>query len=288
MRGMARFPLTSASRPRAARAACCLALALLMALPARGDTLLGLCGDRVAGGGHLMAQIFDTDQLGAPRFVRRRAPREGGLGYVGLTPVKGDGLAAGVNERGLVVLTTYTPVFPLANAGPGLDASDFLDRFTNVDEIVAAFRRRELRGPRHVLAGDRDGRLLLLELLPDGTGGFQELRDGVLAHTDHYLLPGMERRNYLVPPASAPRCALALALLALPPRFTREQLVAVTANHTADATWAPLCRHREDPASAGADSVAALVVVGTPGQPPRLYVGLGHPCQFTLRELHTF
>lgn len=216
---------------RVSRLCCCLLiwLALSPALPAAACTLWAAAGERVAGGGVLIAKNRDWRD-DCRQELRRYRPRHGfrcfGL-YAKCRRTRG--LMAGVNEKGLVVVSATAP-YPRAErlAGPrtrGLNRK-LLMSCAGVEQVLS--RHDLLRGPRILLLAD-PSRIALVEIAKQGLMAVRVLRHGVLMATNHYGLPFTRRLNpHLLSPSSLARRWRIAALLRRPGRFSLADFLAIS------------------------------------------------------------
>ena len=155
--------------------------------PSHACTLWGAAGDAVDGGGVLITKNRDwaPDHRQQLNIVR---PKEGYASVV-LTAVGGaePGTKAGVNEKGLVIVTATVNQVPTAerqrvDQTKGL-MSHLLARCASVEDVlkqIELFRR-----PVFYLVGDRR-EIAVIEVAPDGSRSITRTDSGTLHHTNHY------------------------------------------------------------------------------------------------------
>lgn len=183
----------------------CLRLARMAALwwvfslqPSDACTLWGAAGNAVEGGGVLITKNRDwvPDHRQQLSIVR---PKEGYASVV-LAAVGGaePGTKAGVNEKGLVIVTATVNQVPTAER-KRVDQkkalmSHLLARCASVEDVlthIALFRR-----PVFYLVGDRK-EIALIEVAPDGSRSITRTDSGTLHHTNHYCAidpPDLKRK----------------------------------------------------------------------------------------------
>lgn len=162
-------------------------------------TLWGAAGTAVDGGGVLIAKNRDwtPDHRQQLNIVR---PKEG-YASIALAAVGGaePGTKAGVNEKGLVIVTATVNQVPAAerkqvDQKKGL-MSHLLARCASVEDVlkqIELFRR-----PVFYLVGDRKV-IAVIEVAPDGRRSITRSDSGTLHHTNHYgaidPLPDLKRK----------------------------------------------------------------------------------------------
>lgn len=174
-------------------------------LPAAACTLWGANGSAVEHGGSLIIKNRDwkPDQIQSVRL----SPRGTTYRFIGLY-AKGDqgGLKAGVNERGLAVVSATAGSIPDAlrltmARTKGLQAL-LLGRYATVAE---ALNHPDLfRGPQVLMLADRH-EVAWVEIGPEGRVAIERRSNGVLYHTNHYLAPALADCNLQVGKSSATR-----------------------------------------------------------------------------------
>ncbi len=202
-----------------------LALALLGAAPARACTLWAAVGSPVAGGGALAAKNRDWTPDGPDRLERVK-PREGQpyLALMAKGP-QGWGVRAGVNQAGLVLLSASASAVPKELRSQGLAGVSrrVLSGYATVEAVLAHKQMFEGLAPRFYLLADAR-QIAVLEIAPGGAVRIAGTRDGLLAHTNHYLDPDFtayNRRPSLSSRARLPRVEALLAGLGRPLTMAR-------------------------------------------------------------------
>lgn len=166
--------------------------------PARACTLWAAAGERTEGNVVLIAKNRD----GRPTQGDRLAVVNEGQGYryLGLAPsenVKGRGILAGINEKGLAVVSASAgsgmPEWREQGAGRGI-AGRLLQACAGVGEIFAKQELLLSAPPGFYLVGDRN-EIAWIEIAPGRQFAARGRKSGVLAHTNHYLHEKLVRLN---------------------------------------------------------------------------------------------
>jgi isopenicillin-N N-acyltransferase like protein len=203
--------------------------------PSHACTLWGAAGNAVEGGGVLITKNRDwiPDHRQELRIVK---PKDGYASVV-LAAVGGaePGSKAGVNEKGLVMVTATVSQVPAAerqrvDQKKGL-MSHLLARCASVEDVlkqIELFRR-----PVFYLVGDRK-EIAVIEVAPDGSRSITRTESGTLHHTNHYCAivpPDLKRK----PGASSTnRSARIEELLKNPGRpYTAEDFIRFSQDKTA-------------------------------------------------------
>ena len=205
--------------------------------PSDACTLWGAAGNAVEGGGVLIAKNRDwaPDHRQQLKIVR---PKEGYASVV-LAAVGGaePGTKAGVNEKGLVMVTATANQVPAAerkriDQKKGL-LSHLLARCASVEDVlthIESFRR-----PVFCLVGDRR-QIAVIEVAPDGSRSITRTDSGTLHHTNHYCAidpPDLKRKAGA---SSTNRSARIAELLKNPNRpYTADDFIRFSEDRTAGA-----------------------------------------------------
>lgn len=166
--------------------------------PSEACTLWGAAGDAVAGGGTLVAKNRDWAPDHRQELVILR-PSEG-YWSVALMAVGNDepGIKAGVNEKGLVIVSATAGQFPSAERKKIQQKKELMRHFlatcASVEEVL---KHSELmRRPAFYLVGDRT-EVAVIEIAPDGLRSVTRTGSGTLRHTNHYCAiepPDLKRK----------------------------------------------------------------------------------------------
>ena len=157
-------------------------------MPVYGSTLWGAAGSRVNGGGVLIGKNYDS---GSGSCVLRMVIPRQGISYFGLFPLpgrKGQGPIAGVNEKGLTIITASPDSLALTRGKPPTELiiEQLLTGFDTVDALLSA--EKVLRdGPSvFYVVADRS-KVALIEIAPRGAKAVRTIDSGILFHTNHYI-----------------------------------------------------------------------------------------------------
>lgn len=265
--------------------AVCLLLVLftwLVPIPAAACTLWAAAG-QAAGGGTIIAKNRDwapdhTQELRLEKPVK-------GLAYYGLFAVGGSapGLKAGLNEKGLVVVTASASSIPTEQrrsmAYTKNLAARLLAECQTVDDVL---NRVELfRGPQFLLLADRT-KTACIEIGPGGAYTVRSVNDGPLFHTNHYLSPELAGANVKIGASSRERLGRIGVLLSSGQPYGLTDFVRFSMDQAAGPTnsiW------RTGRTPSGERTLATWIVALPPGQAPQIYVRLANPGE-SIRELH--
>ncbi|MEJ5357606.1 MAG: carcinine hydrolase/isopenicillin-N N-acyltransferase family protein [Desulfobacterales bacterium] len=171
---------------------------------AHACTLWAAAGEAVEGGGVLVAKNrdFRPDHRQEIEILR---PREGWAALV-LRAVGGaePGIKAGINERGLVIVSATAGEVPAderrrAGGGSGL-MGRLLSSCGGIDEVLR--ETGHFRRPVFYLLGDRAG-VAAIEVAPDGSLAVERLASGTLYHANHYRW--LAREGLPRPPGASSR-----------------------------------------------------------------------------------
>jgi len=163
----------------------------LVFLPGAGQacTLWAAAGVSVVGEGTMIAK--NRDWVPDHRQKMEWISPKGGYRYVGLVAVGSEfpGLRAGVNEKGLVVVTASPPRYLEKNRHLPREKGlirKILIRCKNVQEAVS--HGEWFVGPRFMMMADAQ-EVVSVEIGLKGQFKVQRTQAGVLSHTNHYLEP---------------------------------------------------------------------------------------------------
>ena len=201
-----------------------LAGALMLPVPARACTLFSAAGsDYVEGGGTLLVKNRDwTPQEQAVRLVS-----SGGYLYYGLFAGDGSKLAlkGGVNEKGLAVVSASASSIPRKERAAMPQRSSMRKMLANCATVDEALQQQDLLvGPKFLMLADRQ-KIVYVEVAPDGKVNVQEVQQGTLAHTNHYLAPEFQSYNRLKGVSSHKRYDRIQSLLQTGAPFTLDRFL---------------------------------------------------------------
>jgi hypothetical protein len=210
------------------------ALAALGILAGRLDacTLWGTVVTNAAGG-TIMAKNRDWAPDHTQVLKMHRDNK--GLAYFGLYAVGGSepGIKAGVNEKGLSVVTASASCIPKSERDdqPGKHAvlSALLSGYATCDEVLA---KREAIFPKtramFVMISDRS-KILMVEVGLGGTYALKAVESGFITHANHFLDPGLAAFNEKIGLSSTTRLKRVTELMnAEQAAYTAESFVAMS------------------------------------------------------------
>ena len=239
-------------------------------------TLWAAAGKSVAHRGCLIAKNRDwTPEPSEIQFVRSTT----GLRLLGLMPIRDGaktGIVAGVNEKGLVVVTATAGGIPQTDrekGGRGL-ARQLLTVFSTVAEVLenrSVFSRTH---PSIYLIADRR-RTAWIEVAPEGKYAFRATNNGILTHTNHYLDEKLSDANGKIDRGSRTRLGRIGELLdrhSAP--LTLEDFIAFSQDRN-DGPDHSLWRTGSKPE--GKRTLASWIVSLPPNAPPELFLSLANP-----------
>ncbi len=208
---------------------------LVWTSPTEACTLWAATGSGTKTGNTILAKNRDW-KPGQSHALRQVRPREG-FSYVGLFAFGGDsqGLKAGVNEKGLAVVTATASVIPKsgrsADGGDPLSSHEILTSFATVDEVLAQ-KDRFLRSSYYMVA-DAD-KVAVFEGAPDGKTAVRVIDNGFIAQTNHYISPELRWYNDRVSKGSKIRYDRITSLLSTRQgQLTMEDFVAFSQDQSA-------------------------------------------------------
>lgn len=165
-------------------------------LPAHACTLWAVTDDRTADGAVLIAKNRDwTPQRQELELIKP----EKGYCFFALLPIepkKQPRVVAGINEKGLVVVSATAGSIPEAERKKGggglstllLNSRDSVDAVVETQEVFSRYR------PGFYMFADRK-KIGVIEIAPEGRYAFRVSDRGVLFHTNHYLDESLLRVN---------------------------------------------------------------------------------------------
>lgn len=239
-------------------------------------TLWAAAGERVAHGGSLIAKNRDWK----PESSHVRMVSTGsGHRHLGLYPSGEEGRRgpfAGINEKGLVVVTATAGSIPpgeRSQGGSGL-ARKLLTGFSSVEEILADGSPFSRTRPSIYLVADRR-RAAWIEVAPEGKMAFRVTDGGWVAHTNHYLDGTLSEANRKIGRSSRIRLERIEELLkgnAAP--LTLEDFMAFSRDRSRgpdDSLW------RTGGKPGIQITLASWIVSLPPAAPPEFFVRLANP-----------
>jgi hypothetical protein len=264
-------------------------LCFLAFQPSEACTLWGAAGDAVAGGGALVAKNRDWTPDHRQELVVLRPPD--GYRSVALMAVGNDepGVKAGVNEKGLVIVSATAGQFPSADRKKIQQKKwlmrHFLATCASVEDVLKQIEL--MRRPVFYLVGDRT-ELAVIEVAPGGRRSVTRKVSGTLHHTNHYCTSEPPDLNRKPGASSRQRYARIEELLKITEKpFDLDGFIHFSADRNAgpdNSIW----RTGSDPA--GQRTLATWLVSVPPSGSPQLYLKTADPgepervCRLTVEE----
>ena len=239
---------------------------------ARACTLYAAAGDEwVEGGGTLLVKNRDW-QPNQQHELRLIKPTSGHA-YVGLFATGGEssGLKAGINERGLVVVTATAGSIPAKERAAMKSAKGVSSKLlTGCGSVAEAVKKTDLfLGPQFLMLADRS-QTAYVEIGPEGKFAVKTAKTGVLCHTNHYLEGDLLFANKSIGASSKTRLERIRQLLAETPRpFDMKQFVAFSHDRAAGPDNSIFRTGSKPDVSR---TVAIWIVALPPTGSPRLYL----------------
>jgi isopenicillin-N N-acyltransferase-like protein len=236
-------------------------------------TLFGAIGDRVEGGGTLIAKARDLARDLEQAWIQM-VPQEG-YRYQGIASKGTKHVTSGINEKGLVVVSAAAP-------GPKkgrkvTPVGKILSNASSVDEVIALVQEGQIQGPIYYLVGDIH-KIALLEVIDGYQFGFLIQENGVLSHTNHFILKDMEKMNRKIGRSSQARLSRIENLLNKG-LLTKDRFIAFAQDHFNGPGDNSICRHFEAGIPSSEETVSATVYHLSKKGPPEIWVNLKKPCQ---------
>jgi isopenicillin-N N-acyltransferase like protein len=239
-------------------------------------TLWAAAGERTAHGGSLIAKNRDwSPEPDEVQWVKRPT----GFRFLGLFPIR-DGkqrnVVAGVNEKGLVVVTASASSVPREEREKGGKnlTQQLLSVFSTVDEVLdnkLVFSRTH---PSIYLIADRR-KVGWIEVAPEGRFSVRDVRNGVLAHTNHYLDETLSDANGKIGRSSRTRLGRIGDLLSSRATLLTLEDFIVFSQDRNDGPDDSLWRTGSKPERER--TLASWIVSLPPAAPPELFLRLANP-----------
>ena len=236
-------------------------------------TLFGAIGDRVEGGGVLIGKTRDRPQGSEQAFIE--VLPESGYRYRGISLKGVRNVTSGMNERGLVVVSAVAS--NVEKEDKITTVGKILSKAASVDEVIALVQKGEIKGPIHYLFGDSH-KIALLEMFDGHRYAFLVKENGVLYHTNHFILKEMRKLNPKIGVSSQARLNRIENLLR-EGSFTKDRFIAYTQDHFNGPGNNSICRHFEVGVRSGEQTVSGAVYYLPKEGTPQIWVSLGQPCQ---------
>jgi isopenicillin-N N-acyltransferase like protein len=161
-------------------------------------TLWSATGERVVGGGSLIGKNRDwvPDHR---QYLELSSIYDPGYSYLGLIATGNQpGLKAGVNSKGLLVVTASPPHYLMTHK-PFISRK-VLAECKTVKEALS--HRNGFVGPQFIMLADAY-EIASIEVGLDGIFRVQSTKSGVLSHTNHYMEPDLVGLNHDKPGVSS-------------------------------------------------------------------------------------
>jgi hypothetical protein len=142
---------------------------------------------------------------------------------------------------------------------------------------MAMVRKGEIQGPLFYLVGDIH-KIALLEVIDRHRYDSLVKEDGVLCHTNHFVLKDMRDLNRKIGVSSQARLNRIEKLLGDGP-FTKDKFISYTQDHFNGPGNNSICRHFEVGVRSGERTVSAAIFFLPKDAAPEIWVSLGQPCQ---------
>lgn len=245
-------------------------------LPAEACTLWAANGNEVQGGGSLIVKNRDwePDHRQGLRIV---TPARG-YKYYGLFAVDGEhqGLKAGINEKGLVIVSATAGSIPtsIRKQMPYTKSlmAKLLQECSNVDEVLT--KTDSFLGPQILMIADRQ-KIATIEIGPEGAFSSAVKQNGITYHTNHYLLENMLTHNRTLGESSQKRIDRIAELLNDAPRpYNLDSFIAF-ANDQRDGPDNGIFRKGSTPRKTR--TLATWAVWIPPSGSPKLHIRILNP-----------
>lgn len=198
-------------------------------------TLFAAQGNVVADGGTLIAKNRDY-RPGEQyiRYISKTAKTKYDFyALYGIDPVKNTKImSSGINEKGLVVVVAKAGAIPRKQLDSMPRKSFVKGTLANCASVEEALKSSFL-GPRFLLLADSK-EIAYVEVGADGKTAVKRVKNGTLAHTNHYLEPDFKDLNIKPSESSLERYKRVTELLGISGKlFTMEDFMAITEDRNA-------------------------------------------------------
>jgi isopenicillin-N N-acyltransferase-like protein len=241
-------------------------------------TLFGAIGSCVEGGGVLVGKTRDRPENLQQVFIE--VSPKAGYRYRGISTKGKSVVTSGTNEKGLVVVSAAASHFK--KEGPITTVGKILSRVCSVDGVVAMCKKGEVEGPISYLVGDRNV-IAIVEVIDGRQNAFLIREEGVLSHTNHFILKEMKAFNPKVGASSQARVNRIQRLLEQGP-FTTGMFIGFTKDHSNGPGSNSICRHDKEGTRPGERTLSAAVFYVPREGVPEMWVALGQPCETTFEK----
>lgn len=196
-------------------------------------TLWAAAGDAVEGGGVMLVKNRDW----APdhqQELRLITPKQG-LRYFGLFATgKESGLRAGINEKGLSVVSATAGSIPAVERRKMPRKMGVLREILRTcDTVDDALQRTDLfLGPQFIMMADRN-KIAYIEIGPQGKHSIRSESKGALYHTNHYVEDSLLDENQKIGSSSSTRYQRISALLGGAKPFSVDDFISFSQDRVA-------------------------------------------------------
>jgi len=237
-------------------------------------TLYGAIGRAVEGGGVLVGKTRDLTKQEEQVLLKETSSSR--FSYLGIASRKNGRLTGGINEKRLIIVNASAASIK-DRPRKHLHVESVLGRAASVAEALKIFREEGMGSPIHYLLADQKN-LVLLEVYNPERFEIRDISEGVLVHTNHYLLPSMAALNGKIDRSSSVRLDRIQSLMKDPP-FKIGQFISFSRDHLNGPGNLAICRHRPPGRKSGGITVSAIVFSLPEGEPPEIWFRLGQPCE---------
>lgn len=241
-------------------------------------TLLGAIGSSVEGGGVLIGKTRDRVKNLEQAFIE--VSPKAGYRYRGISTKEKSVVTSGINEKGLVVVSAAASHFK--KEGPITTVGKILSKAFSVDGVMEMVKKGEIQGPISYLVGDRST-IAIVEVIDGRQNAFLARQDGLLSHTNHFILKETKPLNPKIGASSQTRLNRIKKVLTEKP-FTKEKFIAFTKDHANGPGNNSICRHDKGGTRSSERTLSAAVFYLPKEGAPEIWVALGQPCQSTFEK----
>lgn len=241
-------------------------------VPSYACTLYSAAGSAVSDGGTLLAKV--RDQKPENQYWYLVTPPEGYAYYGIFTQLNDHGLRDGLNEKGLVAVTSTVSTIPknkrlAAPAYPGGTLKYILTHCGSVTDVLAMATKTWM-SPQNIMIADKE-EIAYIEIGLDGKYSVTRQQNGTLHHTNHFVNNDMQDSNILATsPSSLTRYNRISELLSRQKQFTFDDFIRFSDdrhNGPNNSIW----RIGE---RSSVESLGALIVHISPSGAPEIYLKL--------------
>jgi isopenicillin-N N-acyltransferase like protein len=241
-------------------------------------TLFGAIGSRVEGGGILIGKTRDRVENLEQAFIE--VSPKAGYHYRGISTQGKSVVTSGINEKGLVVVSAAASNFK--KEGPITSVGKILSKASSVNGVIEMVKKGEIQGPISYLVADHST-IAIVEVIDGRQNAFSARQDGLLSHTNHFILKETMPLNPKVGVSSQTRLNRIEKVLSGKP-FTKEEFIAFTKDHANGPGNNSICRHNEGGGRSSERTLSAAVFYLPKEGAPEIWVALGQPCQSTFEK----